>query len=418
MSVIGKGTTSLRKKDLESQRTTALGFKKMVFYHKATAGDTGINLSALSMPSELSSLGKSNPSSTALGAAKLYFYQDNLILSSSLRGFLQPGSYLITGSTQIVFNGFTAEQDEIFIGTIDPVAMTALRATDARALVASGTLAVGSTDFAVGDAFETNLYPTTQMGAVLVFRNGVLQMRNVGNATAATTADGNYQEVPTSGTTSNTIRFNVAAAGPDADAIVVVSNGLLVERPTDSQMALIESVSGRVESLATVLADVAGVDKTSTFGSNPTSVDLRTFGDDVITMKSRTAYLATQQLTNLKQYTLTVTGTNWTTTRAVGIPYKTATGEWRLKFNIVGAVSSGTDNFLNLTVANITFKSGYDQAVSIFTSTRQGNSVINEAVTLSNSSTIQILRSSSASLVLTWSLSGDVELNAMPSFAL
>ena len=44
------------------------------------------------------------------------------------------------------------------------------------------------------------------------------------------------------------------------------------------------------------------------------------------------------------QYNLKVTGTNWTTTRAVGIPYRVfdeAKNEiWRLKFNISGTLST------------------------------------------------------------------------------
>lgn len=36
------------------------------------------------------------------------------------------------------------------------------------------------------------------------------------------------------------------------------------------------------------------------------------------------------------QYDLTVTGTNWTTTRAVGVPYQTGNGIWRIKLNVGG----------------------------------------------------------------------------------
>lgn len=285
MSSLGKGIRSIRKKDLQTQKSMGTGVKKLVFYHKASSGDTTINLLTLSMPTELSTLGKTNPSAAAIGAAKLFFYQDNFTLVSSLHGILMPGSFVITSSTQIQLQ-YSAAANEIFIGYLDNIIQPSLRAVDARTLNATGTLSVGSTDFAVGDVFVTNQYSNTQIGAVLVFRNGKIQFRNTANAVASPSADGNYQEVPTSGPTGNLIRFNIATPGPADDVILVVSNGALVERPNDSQMALIENLSGQINSMIPVLADAAGV-PTSTFGSNPSPVDLRTFGDTAIANGNR-----------------------------------------------------------------------------------------------------------------------------------
>jgi len=284
MSTLGKGVTSVRKQDLQTQKSLGTGVKKMVFYHQATLSDTGINLNSLSMPSSLASIGKTNPSAAAIAAGRLYFFQDNFQLFSSLRGWLMPSSFVIASSTQINFVGFTAADGEIFIGYLDNIIQPSLHAADVNPINATGTLAVGNTDFAVSP-FTTDLYPLTQLGAVLVFRNGVLQMRNTNNATAAPGADGNYQEVPSTGGTSSIIRFNVAAPGPTADNIVVCANGALIEQPTDSQMAYIEVLAGQINSMITVLADTAGV-PTSTFGSNPSSVDLRVFGDQVIALST------------------------------------------------------------------------------------------------------------------------------------
>lgn len=292
MSAIGKGAKSLRKQDLPTQRSIGVGIKKIVFYHKPTVGATGINLMSLAMPSEMASIGKTNPSATTLAGARLFFYQDNFSLFSSLRGWLSPQSYQITSSTQINFVGFTAADQEIFFGYLDNNLQPSLRAVDARALVNSGVLANGQTDFAT-DPFTTNMYPFAQIGGVLVFRNGRLQMRNTNNVTAAPGADGNYQEVPTSGLTSGLIRFNIAATSSLGDAIVVVSNGLLVERPTDSMMAYIENIAGQVNSMIPVLSDAAGV-PTSTFGSNPSSVDLRQYGDQVLKNTTDIASLQTE----------------------------------------------------------------------------------------------------------------------------
>lgn len=289
MSSLGKGIRSIRKKDLQTQKSIGVGVKKMVFYHQANSGDTTINLLALSMPAALTALGKVNPSTSALAAARLAFNQDNLILVSSLKGVLMPGSYVVTSSTQIQLQ-YSASASEIFIGYIDNIIQPSLQAVDARTSVLTTILTTGQTDITFNDIFVTNQYPTQQVGAVLVFRNGKLQMRNTLNATASLTADGNYQEVPTSGPTGNLIRFNIAAPGPLADSIMIVSNGALVERPTDSQMGYIEAIAGQVNSMIPVLADAAGV-PTSTFGSNPTSVDLRTFGDTVIANSNAIAVL-------------------------------------------------------------------------------------------------------------------------------
>ena len=59
----------------------------------------------------------------------------------------------------------------------------------------------------------------------------------------------------------------------------------------------------------------------------------------------------------LKNYNLTVTGTNWTTVKAIGTPYQTASGAWRILINVQGTFSSGTTS-VNLTVAGLSFDLG------------------------------------------------------------
>ena len=57
----------------------------------------------------------------------------------------------------------------------------------------------------------------------------------------------------------------------------------------------------------------------------------------------------------LKQVGLTITGTNWTTTRAVGLYYKCLdTGAHRIKIQFKGVISSGIAS-INLTIAGISF---------------------------------------------------------------
>jgi hypothetical protein len=110
------------------------------------------------------------------------------------------------------------------------------------------------------------------------------------------------------------------------------------------------------------------------------------------------------------QYDLTVSGTGWTTVRAVGVPYKTGNGSYRMKFNIVGTVTSQTSN--TLTVSGVTFKnvSNYDQAVVVLAN----NAQIGTGYAAASSSTIQI---NTGSAFTRWSISGDVELENRPSWA-
>lgn len=282
MSLIGKNTLSLRKKDVKEQKSIGVGFKKIVFAHKATLGDTGINLTALVTPSEMSSTGFVNPNSSELTDANLLFYRKNLTLISSSKGLLVDYlSYSVPSSSRISFNGFTAESDEIFIGVIDPSAKTELRAVDGAAICATDELAVGDTDFNVGQSFQINKYPLTQVGDVLVFRNGLQQFRNPGNGTSG----GNYQEIAAGGGLGMVIRFNDAPVGVP-DNIMVVSNGLSIERPDGSMMQTIENIAGQLDQVIPTVAALAGVPETN-FQAAPNNIDLKQFGDQVLDHENR-----------------------------------------------------------------------------------------------------------------------------------
>ena len=280
MATIGNGSLSIRKKDLENQKNLALSFRNTVFAHKATAGDTSIDLTALTTPTELTSLGFVQPSLNEITAGKLLFNRKNLKLISSLKGELVDYlSYRVVGNTRIVFEGFEAEEGEIFTGTISPAPSTGNQVVDASPLIQTGTLDSGESDFTVGQAFEIQKYPNEQVGAVLVFLDGVLQYRNVGNATAAPGADGNYQEVAAGPGLANIIRFNVVDAVNDR-AVTVISNGLLVTSPTDSRDQVIESLATQIDTIIPDLALVAGT-STSKYQSSPNQVDLAAFGTRV-----------------------------------------------------------------------------------------------------------------------------------------
>lgn len=286
MSLTGNGSKSIRRKDVQEQKSIAVGLKKLVMAHKAALGDTGINLTSLNNPTEMSSLGFTNPLSSEILGANLKFYRNNLRIVSSHKGLLMDYlSYTVDSGSRITFQGFTAEDGEIFMMTFEDAAKTGVQMVDAAPLTSTGTLAVGVTDYNVGTPFEVNKYPTSQVGSVLVFRNGVIQFRNPNNGTSG----GNYQEVQAGSGLGVIIRFNNAPVGIE-DNILVVSNGLLVYRPDGSLMAEIETLAGQLDVHREILEDVTGLPIAP---GAPNNVDLKAFGDQVLNHEQRIDVLET-----------------------------------------------------------------------------------------------------------------------------
>lgn len=113
------------------------------------------------------------------------------------------------------------------------------------------------------------------------------------------------------------------------------------------------------------------------------------------------------------QYTLTVTGTSWSTERAVGVVYKTLDGAYRMAFNIAGNTSSGTRTDYDLSISNVTSKNTAGQAVSCQV-TNGSASIQCFAAINANSGTIRVSNTSQTTQY--YRVSGDIELNAAPSF--
>lgn len=277
MSLIAKGASSLRKKDVQEQRNVALGFKKIRFAHKATLGDTAIDLTSLVQPTEMATYGFVNPNASEMARAQINTFRNNLKLVSSTKGLLVDQlSYTVASSTRINFIDFTADDGEIFVGWLDEVATTSLSVVDGQQIVASGILLAGNTDFNIGMPIPINQNSSHQIGAVMVFADRGLQYRKVGNVTGGA---GDYIEVPVAGGLGSLIRFT--ASGSDR-FITVMSNGVVAERPDGSMTALIERTQGQIDAMVPTLAALAGV-PTVTFQTAPNSVDLKQFGDTVIT---------------------------------------------------------------------------------------------------------------------------------------
>jgi hypothetical protein len=290
MAITGKSVKSLKKQDLINQKSPAVGFKKIAFAHKATLGDSGFNLTTMTVPTELTANGFSQPSTSDLASVSLQFYAKNLTLTSAARGLLVPfRDYTIGGNQQINFTASfgTALANEIFYGVIDPVAKTGSLIADTNFILKTGTLSAGQVDFNVGGSWKTNINPNQQIGAVSVYLDGVLQLRNSGNATANPSADGNYQEVDNGSGESTLIRFNIADNLNDR-VCTVMSNAISVVRPDGSLNDSIEKIQGSLDAVISTVADLAGVATTS-FNASPTTPQLKQYGDRVVDLENNRA---------------------------------------------------------------------------------------------------------------------------------
>lgn len=129
--------------------------------------------------------------------------------------------------------------------------------------------------------------------------------------------------------------------------------------------------------------------------------------------KMMTALRTAQAITagKVSYYTLTVTSGSgtWTTALALGMYYTTAAGNHRLRFNIAGSFSAGVTS-ATITIGGVVFNATARQAVAA----RGGSNNWAVASATANANSISYATGASDTDV---SLSGDVSLNAKPSWA-
>ena len=320
MAINGKNSIHYTRKDTDTSKSIAVGFKKMKFWHEPTQGDTVIDLNSLTFPSSGVPTNATQPSATELTGAKLLINKDNFTLISSLSGVLDFDSYEITGNMEITLSEGT-EEGELFTGIIDHVPRTGLQVLDTVPGVQTFTLTAGSDEVVTSTNFELNAHPTKQIGAVMVFLDGQLMLRNVSNVAAAPAADGNYQELGT-GSSGSSIKFN-ETSGVDRE-VQIVPTATFNVAPTDTMMALIEKVAGENNKIIPTVAALAGVPE-STFTSAPSAVDGANFGQRVIDLETYTAYSTTDTLTGtVNRCLVDTTGGAFT----INLPATPSVGDW------------------------------------------------------------------------------------------
>lgn len=273
----GKGTKSIRKSQLGRDIIPSVGFLNTVAKHKATVGQTVINLGSLTTPTEATALGFVQPSGATLAAMDLSRYKNNVKVSSTVRGLMDnPLDYRVTGQQQITLQ-VGAFENEIFTITIESQPRVGTNLVAAQPKVQSYTLLAGNRDIPVGP-FTVNRNPGEDVGECMVIIDRVMMYRNTDNSAPGDGVEGDYQEL------TGIIRMNTADLTNDR-RVTLVWVGALVDNPQDSQLALIQTLASQIDILVPTVAALAGVPE-STFQSAPNDVDLAAFGAEVIDLRN------------------------------------------------------------------------------------------------------------------------------------
>jgi len=104
-----------------------------------------------------------------------------------------------------------------------------------------------------------------------------------------------------------------------------------------------------------------------------------------------------------------------TITRAVGIAYTDIGGVWRLRFNIMWTVASGTRTSATLTLSGVTFKNVTNLAQAISVTSNVGASAYQQGYVNPNTGVITVEHASATTT--SYYVSGDVELESKPTWA-
>jgi hypothetical protein len=279
MSITGKGSKSIRKLPVAQSLLTNTGFKVTRALHEASEGDTLIQLGSLTAPSTAVNYSAPNPSE--LTSTNIMAYQDNVRLSSSLRGLLMKNLAWIANGASTIKLLFEAEEAEVFEIIIDHNARTSVQLVDASSQPISGTLAATQSDFNIGVPFEVGKFSAiAQVGVYAIHLDGQLMNRNTGNNPPGPGVTGDYYEVHAGAGLGTLIRFNNVDLINDR-AVIAIPVGALVERPNGSQLALIEALQGQIDAIVPHVAATAGVDETD-LQATPNNIDLAAFGNRVL----------------------------------------------------------------------------------------------------------------------------------------
>lgn len=328
------------------------GYSKTIeWYHRATSGDTFIDLTNLSVPSVSVVSDYTPPTYTEILSCNLLQNSASFKLISSLKGLLIKGiSYRIVDNTTIQLN-FSAEADEIFYGIIEAKKTSATQIVDGIANGSTGVITSGSSIFNTGYPFEVNKNSNSQIGSVLVFLGNTLLFRCASNNLNNV---GDYIELDGGSGVGNQIQLKKSVLIDTPYMVIPIGVG--VNNPTDSQNAVIETLAGQVQRLIDDMSLLTG-NSTSAYQGAPNYVDLKTFGDMVIDLYNGTNITSYTSSSGLINYPMA--SGNWGDLTSITIPpgtydisamsnyYNNGTAVAGLCYLGIGTTSGSTTGNLN-----------------------------------------------------------------------
>lgn len=179
MSLKGKNTKSIKRKDLPNSRRNVTGIKSVKFHHQASAGEIVIDITSLVAPA-----GFINPLPSTLAQLRMKSFSENLVLLSSSKGTLMEGvtlSYTHQDEVTIKLN-FEADEGEIFTGVFFNHQINGTLIADVRTPGDSGTLLEGQRDFNLGEAIPIKDITNQFQISVVRGKKSVTTIRNELNA--------------------------------------------------------------------------------------------------------------------------------------------------------------------------------------------------------------------------------------------
>jgi len=272
-----QNSLAIQKKNLLNQKLGNTLYSNLEFSHLSSGGETVINFNSLVQdPNSASLEGFSNPLPSQLIGAKITQNRGNVKLHSSARGELQRFTQFYIREDNQIRLTYETEENEIITGMINNVVRNTPAVLDVKKISKTGELAEGQDTFVIGDEYNVNESPTSQLGDLIIHRwqgteTPKLMVRCEGNDIGN---DGNYIEV------ANTIVFkevgrvggeNVTAFSPNAIAV----------KGADSFKQEIETIGGQVDFISNWLTSVHGL-ASNIFQTVANQVDLASFGQRVV----------------------------------------------------------------------------------------------------------------------------------------
>ena len=285
MSSISKSAKSRRKKQRAGDRKVALDFIDVQFIHGMVGGETGFNLAELTLPGGSGSFLNPSPAVVASAANNM---------RTKLRLFNGAGKRLALGQeyevvgTQINFTNIEAGVNEIFFGDIANVPRTGADFLDGEVKSATGFLIPGETKFNIGFDYRVGdkVSASNRKGPLQVERNRLTQYVNTIFETAGPAQDGDYAHVRAGLTAFGTvIEFNSPGTIlPNGlpEFISVETRQIIVDRNSLSLRSELESQQVSLIRMAEELGIIQSIDPNIFFRGNPTAVQLKQFGDNVL----------------------------------------------------------------------------------------------------------------------------------------